>query len=120
MVDAFFAALAAGAVYDYCGVAGNPSEDRDLQKLLFSQRSELAGYRHTDAGKIEKRGVITYVDIGFSGDEFFAAAEFISDKSELAEDPTPDVQKEVAYGAKPEKKRQCKPGQEEDHKDRKN
>ncbi len=54
VVYTLLAALTAGAVYDYGSVACDPSEDRDLQKLLFSQRSELAGYRHTNAGEIQE------------------------------------------------------------------
>jgi hypothetical protein len=62
--------------------------------------------------------VITYVDVRFSFFKIFTPVKFIADKSQLTEDPAPQVKKKIATPAKtcPEHKWKNYSGEKNDHK----
>ena len=62
--------------------------------------------------------MIAHIDVGLFSVDLFPAIEFVSDECQLAEDPTPEIKKEIADAAEAEEKRQRKAGQENDHENR--
>ena len=65
--------------------------------------------------------MVAHVDIRFSFPEIFASVEFIPDKSQLAENPAPQIEKEISNTActNTEKKRDDDTGKKPNHEYRK-